>query len=52
MTYIEPGKWTCPSPDCGRTVVITGTDADTRAAIHAVQRRHATAHRPARRTAA
>lgn len=38
-------RWTCP--DCQRTVVVNGSQADTRAAIAAVQTRHATGHRRA-----
>jgi len=42
---VSDDRWTCPS--CGRTVVVNGTAADTRAAIDAVQTRHARGHRRA-----
>lgn len=38
-------RWTCPT--CHRTVVVDATDADTRCALAACQRRHAEGHRRA-----
>lgn len=45
---VSTDRWTCPHIGCPRpTFVAVGSDADARAAIVAVQHRHADAHRHA-----
>lgn len=39
---VSNDRWSCP--DCHRTVVITASEADTRAAIDAIRDRHRRAH--------
>ncbi len=42
---VSQDRWSCP--DCGRTVVVDGSDADIRCALRACQQRHAAGHRAA-----
>lgn len=45
MSVTDPAKWTCPHPDCRRrTITVYASEPDQRAAIEAIQRRHAKAH--------
>lgn len=40
---VSDDRWTCPS--CGRTVVVSGSEADVRCCIAAAQLRHASGHK-------
>lgn len=47
--FVSTDRWTCPHIGCPHptVVIVVGSDADTHAAIEAVQRRHGEAHRHA-----
>jgi hypothetical protein len=45
MAYVNDCKWSCSG--CGKTFTAYGSEADTLAAIKAVQVRHAEMHRKA-----
>lgn len=45
MAVVSDDRWTCPY--CHRTVVISGSQADVRACITAVQQRHSAGHKAA-----
>lgn len=42
MSAVTDDRWSCPG--CHRTVIITGSEHDTRAAIEAVRDRHRRMH--------
>jgi hypothetical protein len=50
MAYVNDCKWSCSG--CGKTFTAYGSEADTLAAIKAVQGRHAKAHADAMRVVA